>query len=169
LFLPLKAEVTTNLEVPIKETLPPGLEDIAFGLETNSHFYGIRHWKILDASTDVGFHVKILNLFRPWNDQSQNHVNAYTEIHESGIGKFIFHSNRAFEGLWDPTLETSLELTNTGDTIVKYGKSYRLIFNKALSETGDIATRYSSQGILGSIIYSAVQENRELLVAILKE
>lgn len=168
LFLPFVARIFDASETNINRKLPPGLESIAFELVTDSPLHGLRKWKIMDAFTDAEFLGKILNLFIVISGSDERELNAYIVNHESGIGRFIFHSLHDIQSRWHAGLKASVELTDSGDTLVRYGRSLQLIFNRVLPNADAHSETQLPPNLLGQISYSG-KEGRKLLIAIMAE
>jgi hypothetical protein len=166
LFLPLCAQIIGQ-EAPPSDALPSGIENTVFELETSSESYGVRNWQMVDAFSDIGFHMKLINLFLPWHNLPHNHINAHTEFHESGVGKFRFKSSNGFASDWNYGKGVYVELTNKGDMSLQYGSSCQLTIYRLLPILDSIATLQSSQDVLGWIAYSGAQ-NLQLLVGVLR-
>lgn len=156
LFLPLVADIESEMETKIGTFVPINLGDVAYGLETYSQFYGTRNLKVVDAFSDFGFIIKLINLFLPWENLDADHINAYTNITESGLGKFIFHSPKNFQNEWEYSSGIGVlpELTKTGNISLNYGGKYRLVINSILSTVTDIPSLQSDPNISGWITYS---------------
>ncbi len=127
-FLPLTARAS-GAKVALPDKLPAGIAQPAFGLQTRSEFHGVRSWKVVDAFSDPGFHQKMLALFLPWENVPETHVNAYVEMHEYGLGKFIFQANDDLQTWWNErntTLQISIRFTEANEVVLHYGDVYRL-------------------------------------------
>jgi hypothetical protein len=166
LFLPFVAVIPGISDTD--RALPSGLDAIAFELVTHSAAHGPRQWKVVDAFADDGFRRKMFDMFLETAGSDEKAGNAYTVIHESGIGKFNFQSFHDLRGRWDNTAGTSVELTATGDTVVRCCGSLRMIFNQTLSINGSHSNMPAQSKQLGQISYRGIQ-NPEFLVAVLTE
>jgi hypothetical protein len=155
LFLPLTTRNVSSVSFE-EGTLPFDLGKAVFDLETHSETEGVFNMEMIDAFTDIHFYWKLINLFLPWKNIPSNHVNAYTTIHESGIGKFTFHSPQNFQLNRSYMSGVLPKLTNTGDMSLQYGDSYQLVLHKFLSDTDDINSLQSTPNLLGWITYSGL-------------
>ena len=168
LFLPLVADIESEMETKISTFVPINFGDVTFGLEIPSQIKGSRHLKMVDAFSDFGFIIKMINLFLPWENLDGDHINAYTNITESGLGKFIFHSTQNFQKEWEYSSGIGVlpELTKTGNILLNYGGKYRLVINSVLSTATDFPSLQSDPSISGWITYSGPQ-TPELIIGIL--
>jgi hypothetical protein len=161
LFLPFAADLSSSDH----RSAQSRLGKTAFGYQTSSSFYGTRQWKVFDAFADYMFFQKLANLFLPWEGVSQNHVNAYIDVKNSGIGNFIFRTKHEMaKPLW-LNKKVSYELTESGLS-VKYGDEFELEIYQILPTDVDIEALESSSEIEGWIGYSGKKEF-ELLIGIL--
>jgi hypothetical protein len=134
----------------------------AFGFETNSPMHGKRQWQVFDAFTDYKFYPKLIDLFLPWKGVSQNHVNAYTTVYESGIGKFIFQTKHEQK---IPLLRKwKIEFTESC-FVIKWDNVHLDLY-QTLPALVDIRTMETSPGVIGWITYSG-EEDLQLIIGIL--
>jgi hypothetical protein len=170
LFLPLVADIESEMTTKISQFVPIDLGDVAFGLETHSQLMGTRNWKVVDAFSDFGFIMKLINLFLSRERLDPNHPNAYTEIRDRGIGRFVFHFSPDFQKGWKHSFGIGIlpEHTETGEISLEYGGLYRLVINSILPTATDIVSLQSAPNVAGWIIYSGPQ-TPDLLIGVLEK
>ena len=156
------------LFLPLTEGIPPDPRNSeygkpAFGIETDSPFYGKRQWQVFDAFADWLFYQKLCNLFLPWRNIPENHVNAYVEIQESGIGSFRFHAK--YE------LKESIYLKGgkmefvESDLLLRFAKHSLRIY-QTLPTTIDVKSLEESSEVAGWIEYVG-EKGLQLLIGVL--
>jgi len=158
LFLPL-TEGINPAYLPYPEYGKP-----AFGIETNSSFYGKRQWEVFDAFADTDFHSRLFDLFFPWGGLSKDHVNSYIDIQESGIGTFKFHTK--YE-LGNPKYWLSsgeMELAES-ELLLRYAE-YELKIYQTLPLLEDGEFLETDSKVSGWIVYSG-EEGLQLLIGVL--
>ena len=143
LFLPFTADMS-RLESPPNNTQVQTFGKAAFGFETNSPMYGKRQWQVFDAFADDQFYQKLTDLFFPWNG-SDDPVNAYTTIYESGIGKFTFRTKP--EQNISVFQNGKYEFTETY-FVIKWD-NFQLCLYQAMPTLIDIETLETSSDIVG--------------------
>jgi len=156
LFLPLTAGIPPDPRNP-KYGKP------AFGIETNSEFYGKRNWQVFDAFADGIFIQKLCNLFLPWEKVPENHVNAYVNIQESGLGSFKFQTNnKLIEPLdfYDGNIEPA-----KSNFVLNLGK-FDMVIYQTLPVIDDIKLLEEMPGVAGWIYYKGEQD-LQLLIGVL--
>ena len=149
LFLPLAMEIPPD-------NRNPELGEPAFGLETESAFYGKRQWQVFDAFADWNFHKKLFYLFLPLEGISENHVNALLQVHHSGIGQFNFISKYQLSESFDRAFRQELEFAKTGVSLKFDG--FILEIPQTLPEGVDFKALEESPDVVGWIDYSGEQE-----------
>ncbi len=156
LFLPLTAGMPSGFR-------NPEYGNPAFGIETNSEFYGKRNWQVFDAFADGVFIRKLCNLFLPWDKVPENHVNAYVDIHESGLGSFKFHTKNKltepldfYDGEVEP-IKSNFEL-NLG--------KFNLVIYQTLPILDNIKLLEENPCVAGWIYYIGEQD-LQLLIGVL--
>jgi len=156
LFLPLTQGISSELR-----NLEYGKP--AFGIETNSEFYGKRNWQVFDAFADRFFYQKLCNLFLAWRNVPENHVNAYVEIHESGIGSFRFHTKYELK---EPIYlkDGGMEFVES-DLLLRFAE-YGLRIYQTLPATIDIKSLEESVDVAGWIEYLG-EKGLRLLIGVL--
>lgn len=158
LFLPLTEGMPLD-----PENNEYGKPKPAFGIETNSPFYGKRQWQVFDAFADELFHQKLYNLFLPWRDVPENHVNAYVSLQESGIGSFKFHTKYELKepiGLKGGEVEFV-----ESDLLLRFAE-YSLRIYQTLPAIIDIQLLEESPEVAGWIEYAG-EKGLHLLIGIL--
>jgi len=161
LFLPF------TTDTPQPESSPNNIQihtfgKAAFGFETNSPTYGKRQWQVFDAFTDYMFYQKLINLFLPWENVSQTHVNAYMTVYESGVGKFTFQTKH----------EQKIPLLRfwkyefMGSYFVIKWDNFHLDLYQTLPTMVDIKALETSPDVIGWITYSGA-EDLQLIIGIL--
>jgi hypothetical protein len=161
LFLPFTSDIPQPESSPNDRQIQ-AFGKAAFGLETNSPMYGKRQWQVFDAFTDYKFYQKLMNLFLPREGIPQNHVNAYTTVYESGIGKFIFQTKHEQEA---SLLRVEKYEFVESDLSIK-GSNFHLDLYQTLPTVVDIESMETSPDVMGWITYSG-EENLQLIVGIL--
>jgi len=167
-------DTTQYLFLPLAQSIHPEPRNSeygrpAFGVETSSAFYGKRQWQVFDAFAHELFYQKLCNLFFPHEGIPENHVNAYIDVQESGIGTFNFHAKHE---LGEPIYMKGgkIELIES-DLWIKFAlhnlRIYQLlptkIDRKLLEESPDIAGWVEYTGkeglrLLIGILYNATNE-----------
>jgi hypothetical protein len=160
LFLPFCSAAP---ELPSGEAQTPMFGKAAFGFETESPRYGKRHWQMVDAFTDYKFFPKLINLFLPREGVSQEHVNAYTTVYESGIGKFIFQTKHKQK---IPSLRR-WKYRFEGSRFSIKGDHFHLDVYQTLPTRIDPKAMETSPDIIGWISYSGA-ESLQLLIGVLR-
>jgi len=159
LFLPFTSDIP-HPDSSSNNTQIQTFGKAAFGFETNSPMYGKRQWQVFDAFADYKFYQKLLNLFLPWKDVPQNHVNAYTTVYESGVGRFIFQTKHEQTA---PLLRVQKYEFEESRLVIK-GDNFHLDLYQILPNAIDIKTLEASPDVLGWITYSG---EVQLLIGIL--
>lgn len=158
LFLPLTEGMPLD-----PENNEYGKPKPAFGIETNSPFYGKRQWQVFDALADQLFHQKLCNLFLPWRNVPENHINAYVTIQESKNGSFKFHTKHELKepiGLKGGEMELI-----ESDLLLRFAEHSLRIY-QTLPTTIDIKLLEESPEIAGWIEYTG-QQGLRLLIGVL--
>jgi len=137
----------------------------AFGIETNSSFYGKRQWEVFDAFADFYFHNKLIDLFLPSGGLSKDHVNPYIDIKVSDIGKFEFITKYELsEQIYLEKCE-EMELIETG-LILKFAE-YSLKIYQTLPALNDAYNLEKNENVAGWIKYSG-EHGLHLLIGTLQ-
>ncbi len=165
-------DTTRYLFLPLTEgaSPDPGYGEFgrpAFGIETNSALYGKRQWQVFDAFADWHFYQKLCNLFLPWKNVPEHHVNAYVNIWESGIGKFSFHPKYELKEpiyLTDEKYFGKVEFEGS-DLLIRFHK-YNLKIYQTLPTAIDTPALSASPEIAGWIEYRG-EKDLELLIGVL--
>ncbi len=158
LFLPLTEGIApTYLKYP--EYGKP-----AFGIETNSSFYGNRQWQVFDAFADSDFHTRLFDLFFPWGGLSKDHVNPYIDIQESGIGSFKFHTKYVLGNPKYWLNSGEIELAEP-DLLLKYAE-YELKIYQTSPALDNIEFLEKDPNVSGWIEYSG-EQGLQLLIGVL--
>ena len=167
----IKATINNAIQylfLPLTETIHPDPRcpvygKPAFGIETNLPDYGKREWQVFDAFADVNFMQKLCNLFFPWVGVSENHVNAYIDIQESGIGRFEFYTKYAFVkplAFYDGEVEPIESCF-----VLKLG-GHNLRIYQTLPVIEDTKSLQDAQDVMGWISYSG-EQGLKLLIGVL--
>ena len=167
LFLPLTAQAS-SVEVTLNDRMPAGLAYPAFEIQTSSEFHGIRNWKMVDAFSDSGFHEKMLFLFLSCENVPETHVNAYVELHKSGLGKFVFQTSGDLQTWLDKRhapLKVSIEFSVANEMMIHYGDTYRLSVHGRIPDA-DSGMLTQPSKIAGRITYQGAQM-AELVIGVL--
>lgn len=159
---------TQFLFLPLTAGIPPDPRNSeygkpAFGIETNSEFHGKRNWQVFDAFADGVFIQKLCNLFLPWTKVPENHVNAYVDIQESGLGSFKFRTkNELTEPLdfYDGKVEPI-----KSNFVLNLGK-YNLVIYQTLPVIDNIKLLEEIPCVAGWIYYIGEQD-LQLLIGVL--
>ncbi len=150
IFLPLTSIIPNQQEMIADE-------NIAFGIETESSFYGKRNWKIVEATSLLPEISKLFYIEEPICD--------FIELHQGKFGGFDFHLKEKLQKeLW--RIETKVEFLPSGETQIKYKNSYSLIFPIYLAPVNSL--ELDSPGTIGYITYSTNSNEQNLLIALLK-
>ena len=161
IFLPFTSDFPQP-ESHASTTLIQTFGKAAFGFETDAPTYGKRQWQMVDAFTDYKFCPKLMNLFLPWEGVPQNHVNAYTSIYESGVGKFIFQTKPEQK---IPLLRRWKYEFKESCFVIK-SDNFHLDLYQTLPASVDTKTLEESPDVIGWIGYSG-EENLQLVIGIL--
>jgi hypothetical protein len=161
IFLPFTSDIPQPKSSFDKSQIQT-LGKAAFVFETNSPLYGKRQWIMVDAFTDYKFCPKLINLFLPWRGVSENHVNAYTTVYESGIGKFIFQTKPKQK---IPLLRRWKYEFMDSCFVIKWDNLHLDLY-QTLPALVDIKTLDTSSDVIGWITYHG-GENLQLIIGIL--
>jgi len=154
IFLPITGIISNQLQASDDE-------NIAFGIKTESAFYGIRNWKIIDAFLGTGFLIQLSKLFYKNED-----VCDYIDLHKSKIGIFDFHlKNDAPNNLWERKM--GIKFLPSGEAQINYENSYSLIFPTQV--TSRRLFDLESPNLIGYITYSAQTIDQDFLIAVLQK
>jgi hypothetical protein len=159
---------TQYLFLPLTEGTPsdprnPEYGKPAFGIETNSAFYGKRISQVFDAFADEGFISKLCNLILPRLEVPENHVNAYVDIQESGLGSFIFHTKNE---ITEPLDFYGEEVEPVKSNFVLNLGTHHLVIYQTLPVINTITLLEEIPGVTGWIYYTGEQD-LQLLIGVL--
>ena len=161
-FLPFTSSFLEQAESPNSVLYKSEFGKPAFGFEINSSRDGKRKLQVFDAFADYKFYIKLTNLFHPLENIPMNHVNAYVNIYESGIGNFNFHTKPEQE---IPYLQFGKYEFKKNCFVVNWDK-FHLDIYKTLPTGVDISKLEASPDIVGWITYSG-EDNIKILIGIL--
>lgn len=174
----IKVEINNTIQylfLPLTASIPPDPRNSeygnpAFGIETNSSFYGKRKWQVFDAFADWIFYQKLCNLFLSTEKIPQFHVNAFLDLHESGIGNFFFHTKSELK---EPIHFGGGKMEMAGaDLLLRFAKHELKIYqllpnmneNKSITESSDVTgwIEYSGENglhLLIGVLYNTLNDH----------
>jgi hypothetical protein len=161
-------DATQYLFLPLTQGIPSDSGDHeygkpAFGIETSSSAYGIRQWQVFDAFADGLFYQKLYNLFLPSENVPENHVNAYINVRESGVGTFRFHTKHELK---EPIYSKGAKMEFAEpDLLLKFAE-HNLRIYQLLSPTIDSKSLEESPEVAGWLEYTG-EKGLRLLIGIL--